>query len=71
MSQQAWIQNMTVRENILFAKSYDSIRYKSVVESCALQPDFELLTGGDSAEIGERVRAVSEQFYILVNDYDF
>lgn len=55
MPQQAWVQNMTVRENILFAKSFDSIRYKSVVDSCALGPDFELLAGGDLAEIGERV----------------
>ena len=54
--QQAWIQNDTVRENILFGKCYDPKRYHKVIDSCALTPDLEVLPGGDNTQIGERVR---------------
>ena len=56
VSQQAWIQNATLRENILFSKAMDSARYENVLDSCALRPDLEILPAGDSTEIGERVR---------------
>ncbi|XP_022785081.1 multidrug resistance-associated protein 1-like [Stylophora pistillata] len=54
VAQQAWIQNATLRENILFSKAMDSARYESVLDSCALRPDLEILPNGDSTEIGER-----------------
>ncbi|KAH7039561.1 putative oligomycin resistance ATP-dependent permease yor1 [Microdochium trichocladiopsis] len=52
--QQAWIQNATVRDNILFGKSFDEPLYLRVVAACALVPDFETLPHGDMTEIGER-----------------
>ena len=52
--QQAWIQNATLRENILFGKEYNEHRYNSVIEACALKPDLEILPGGDQIEIGEK-----------------
>lgn len=55
MPQQAWIQNATVRDNILFGKEMDQCKYNNVVEACALKSDFEILTGGDLTEIGEKV----------------
>ena len=55
VAQQAWIQNNTVRENILFSKAFDSARYDHVIAACALRPDLEILPAGDSTEIGERV----------------
>ena len=54
--QQAWIQNLTVRENILFNKSYERRTYNRVIDACALSPDLKILAGGDMTEIGERVR---------------
>ena len=54
VTQAAWIQNMTVRDNILFGKPYDEERYQMVIESCALKPDLEILTDGDQTEIGEK-----------------
>ena len=54
--QQAWIQNATVRDNILFGKPYDEVRYKNVLHACALETDLEILPGGDMTEIGEKVR---------------
>lgn len=53
-SQQAWIQNQTVRDNILFGASYDAAHYNKVVDACQLLPDFEMLEQGDETEIGER-----------------
>ncbi|KAI8801573.1 P-loop containing nucleoside triphosphate hydrolase protein [Cladochytrium replicatum] len=52
--QEAWIMNATVRENILFGRPYDEEWYRRVIDACALTRDFEVLPGGDMAEIGER-----------------
>ncbi|CAK9439710.1 uncharacterized protein LODBEIA_P38100 [Lodderomyces beijingensis] len=49
-----WIQNATVRENILFGKPYDAQKYKRVLFACALEDDMLLLPAGDNTEIGER-----------------
>ena len=54
--QQAWIQNATLQENILFGQSRDSERYKHVISACALDPDIEVLPAGDLTEIGEKVK---------------
>ncbi|RLN91340.1 hypothetical protein BBJ28_00016342, partial [Nothophytophthora sp. Chile5] len=53
-SQQAWIQNQTVRDNILFGEPYDAAHYQDVITACQLVPDFEMLEQGDQTEIGER-----------------
>uniref|UniRef100_A0A671VQA5 ATP-binding cassette, sub-family C (CFTR/MRP), member 3 n=1 Tax=Sparus aurata TaxID=8175 RepID=A0A671VQA5_SPAAU len=52
--QQAWIQNATLRDNILFGKPYNEQKYTCVLEACALTPDLEVLPGGDMTEIGEK-----------------
>ncbi|XP_017473674.1 PREDICTED: multidrug resistance-associated protein 1 isoform X7 [Rhagoletis zephyria] len=52
--QQAWIQNATVRDNILFGLEYDRKRYNRVVDACALRSDIEMLSAGDQTEIGEK-----------------
>ncbi|GBG65334.1 hypothetical protein CBR_g50697 [Chara braunii] len=53
-SQQAWIMNATVRDNILFGKEFDEITYDAVLSACALEQDLEALPNGDLTEIGER-----------------
>jgi len=53
-SQQAWIQNATVRDNILFGKEYDEELYRKVIEYCSLTHDLEIFPDGDMTEIGER-----------------
>lgn len=53
-SQQAWIQNATLRNNVLFGLPYDEERYNRVVEACQLGPDLDLLPAGDATEIGEK-----------------
>lgn len=53
--QQAWIQNCTLQENVLFGRALDPKRYQKALEACALLADLEVLPGGDQTEIGEKV----------------
>ncbi|XP_021341468.1 multidrug resistance-associated protein 1-like [Mizuhopecten yessoensis] len=52
--QQAWIQNATVQDNILFGSEMNQCTYDDVLDACALRPDLEILTAGDMTEIGEK-----------------
>ncbi|XP_023396695.1 multidrug resistance-associated protein 1 isoform X4 [Loxodonta africana] len=52
--QQAWIQNDSLKENILFGRPLQERYYKAVIEACALLPDLEILPTGDRTEIGEK-----------------
>ncbi|XP_061382589.1 multidrug resistance-associated protein 1 isoform X3 [Danaus plexippus] len=52
--QQAWIQNATLQDNILFGKPLEKVKYNNVINVCALKPDFDVLPGGDQTEIGEK-----------------
>ncbi|XP_062590611.1 multidrug resistance-associated protein 1-like isoform X1 [Saccostrea cucullata] len=52
--QEAWIQNATLMNNILFGKPYIQKKYQKVIEACALVPDLDMLPGRDHTEIGEK-----------------
>ncbi|XP_005144314.2 ATP-binding cassette sub-family C member 3 isoform X1 [Melopsittacus undulatus] len=52
--QQAWIQNATLKDNILFGQAPNEQKYQNVLEACALKSDLEVLPGGDQTEIGEK-----------------
>ncbi|XP_042683797.1 multidrug resistance-associated protein 1 isoform X1 [Centrocercus urophasianus] len=52
--QQAWIQNASVEDNILFGKEMDETWFNRVVDACALQPDLESFPAGQKSEIGEK-----------------
>ncbi|KAM3864489.1 multidrug resistance-associated protein 1 [Diretmus argenteus] len=52
--QQAWIQNATLKDNIVFGQERKERWYQRVVEACALLPDLEILPAGDNTEIGEK-----------------
>eukprot|EP01035_Chromulina_nebulosa_P017873 gene17873-23489_t len=54
VTQSAWIQNATLRDNILFGNEYDHDRYMKVLFACALLDDIKLLEAGDMTEIGEK-----------------
>lgn len=54
MARQPWLQNATLRDNILFGSAYQSRRYRNVLQACALQPDVDILPGRDLTRIGER-----------------
>ncbi|KAG8995316.1 hypothetical protein FRB94_009288 [Tulasnella sp. JGI-2019a] len=53
-AQVAWIQNASVRENILFGVDWDEERYWRAVRDAALMMDLEILPNGDLTEIGEK-----------------
>jgi ABC-type multidrug transport system fused ATPase/permease subunit len=53
-AQESWVQNETIRNNILFGSAYDEVRYQKVIQQCALERDLELFDAGDQTEVGER-----------------
>jgi ATP-binding cassette subfamily C (CFTR/MRP) protein 1 len=54
VGQEAWIQNNTVQNNILFYQPYDPEKYHNILKLCELNQDLNTLTGGDLTEIGEK-----------------
>ncbi|KAF9048460.1 ABC protein [Panaeolus papilionaceus] len=53
-AQTAWIQNASVRDNIIFGQPYEEEKYWEVIKQASLIPDLELLADGDLTEIGEK-----------------
>ncbi|ORZ34573.1 P-loop containing nucleoside triphosphate hydrolase protein [Catenaria anguillulae PL171] len=53
-TQQPWIQNATLRENILFGLDYDEAVYDRVIAACAMRKDVATLTKGHDTLIGEK-----------------
>ena len=54
VSQQAWIQNLTLQNNVLFGKDLVEERYEQIISMCELLPDLAILPAGDQTEIGEK-----------------
>ena len=54
VQQQPWIQNKTIKENILFGEEYDEVKYKKAIKMCELTRDINILPAGDKTEIGEK-----------------
>uniref|UniRef100_A0A6B2KWK1 Uncharacterized protein n=1 Tax=Arcella intermedia TaxID=1963864 RepID=A0A6B2KWK1_9EUKA len=54
VTQQAWIKNATIKDNILFGMDYHKKRYNSVLKSCQLLKDLDVLPAGHMTEIGEK-----------------
>lgn len=52
VAQIPWIENATIRDNIIFGLPFDEARYKATVEACALKKDLEMLSDGELTEIG-------------------
>ncbi|KAH8694934.1 putative ABC multidrug transporter [Talaromyces proteolyticus] len=57
--QTAWLQNESVKQNILFYSAFDQNRYDAVVAACGLLTDLEQLPDGDSTVVGERGTSLS------------
>ncbi|KAH9507533.1 Multidrug resistance-associated protein 1 [Bulinus truncatus] len=52
--QEAWVQNMTLRDNILFGSEFQDNKYQKTLHACALMEDLKVLSSGDKTIIGER-----------------
>ncbi|XP_060812927.1 ATP-binding cassette sub-family C member Sur isoform X1 [Bombus pascuorum] len=54
VAQKPWLQNASLRDNVLFGSPYKLRRYRNVLKACALQPDVDILPGRDFTRIGEK-----------------
>lgn len=50
--QPPWIENCTIRQNIIFGDEADEERYTAVLRACALEKDLEALPDGDRTLAG-------------------
>ncbi|TDL28857.1 P-loop containing nucleoside triphosphate hydrolase protein [Rickenella mellea] len=53
-AQEAWVQNETIKDNIIFGSAFDEERYKKVIYQCGLERDLSLFEAGDNTEVGEK-----------------
>lgn len=53
VSQPPWIEDATVRDNILFGTPLDETRYRQTLSACALLQDFSVLSNGDQTMAGQ------------------
>lgn len=70
VAQTAWLQNRSIRDNILFGLPYDAERYEQVLYITALTKDLEIFEYGDSTEIGEKGVTLSggqKQRYVVMH----
>ncbi|KAL8828170.1 MAG: hypothetical protein Q9191_002746 [Dirinaria sp. TL-2023a] len=54
VSQQPWVMNASVKENVVFGHRWDPQFYERTIQACALAEDFKSLPDGDRTEVGER-----------------
>lgn len=54
VSQQTWILNRSLRENIICNADFRGKKYESVLQACCLREDLRNFPAGDFTEIGER-----------------
>ncbi|KAK4245344.1 P-loop containing nucleoside triphosphate hydrolase protein [Corynascus novoguineensis] len=52
VAQIPWIENASIRDNIVFGLPFDEERYKKTIDVCALTKDLEMLDDGENTEIG-------------------
>lgn len=54
VSQTPWLQNASIRDNILFGLPFIESRYRQTLFVCALDKDLSIFEDGDLTEIGEK-----------------
>ncbi|PNF20422.1 Multidrug resistance-associated protein 4 [Cryptotermes secundus] len=57
--QEPWVFASTIRQNIVFGRTFDSKRYNEVIRVCALERDFKQFPYGDLTFVGERGSSLS------------
>jgi ABC-type multidrug transport system fused ATPase/permease subunit len=53
-AQEAWLQTLSIRENILFGSTLNEHKYRCVLEACCLVEDLRSLPNGDSTMVGPK-----------------
>ncbi|XP_037084927.1 multidrug resistance-associated protein 7-like [Pollicipes pollicipes] len=59
VSQDPWLQQGTVRDNILFGSAYNVEKYRSVIAACALTADLDSLPAGDLTQVTQNGASLS------------
>ncbi|PVH74356.1 ABC transporter-like protein [Cadophora sp. DSE1049] len=59
VGQNPWIQNDTIRNNIIGVTAFEPEWYSMVLHACALDSDIDLLSGGDGTLVGTGGAALS------------
>jgi len=54
VTQQSWILNATVKDNIIFGNEFNPKKYEDTIKYSCLQSDFDILVNKDETEIGEK-----------------
>lgn len=54
VTQNPWMENNTIRNNVLFGLPFDKERYDLAIHCCALEKDLEMLKDGDATVIGTK-----------------
>eukprot|EP00026_Physarum_polycephalum_P000601 Phypoly_transcript_00602.p1 GENE.Phypoly_transcript_00602~~Phypoly_transcript_00602.p1 ORF type:complete len:1161 (-),score=124.31 Phypoly_transcript_00602:13-3495(-) len=54
VQQEPWIQNASLRENIISGTNLNAVKYQQCIECCEITNDINLLPQGDETEIGEK-----------------
>ncbi|KAL2824451.1 hypothetical protein BJY01DRAFT_262988 [Aspergillus pseudoustus] len=52
VSQNPWMENASIKQNILFGLPYDRSRYRKTLFASGLEKDMKMLTDGDHTDIG-------------------
>ena len=58
-AQDPWIQDLSIKDNILFGSDFDKARYERVVFACALEEDIRKFPKGDETKCGENGQCLS------------
>lgn len=62
VGQKAWLDNATIKQNILFEEVYDAKKYYEALLLCKLRHDMRTLPDGDQTEVGDGGLDVTETF---------
>ena len=49
-----WMQQATIKENIICCEPWDAMRFKSIIHACALEPDFQQMALGFDTPVAEK-----------------
>ena len=58
VTQDSWLEQGTIRDNIVFGEAYESDRFDAVLEACALKADLARWTSREHTEIVGRISSV-------------
>jgi ABC-type transport system involved in cytochrome bd biosynthesis fused ATPase/permease subunit len=59
VTQRPWVQNATLKQNIVFGNVFDEEKYQKVLDICCLRDDLRALTKGDQTEIGRVLNSIN------------